>query len=78
MVFSRSMPVLTVLKLVSVPPSQRLVTKYIPLREASSRMASWACFFVPTKSTVPPLATASDTKRKALRASPTVFCRSMM
>jgi hypothetical protein len=72
------MPVRMVLKLVSVPPSQRLVTKYWPEREASSRTASWACFLVPMKRTVPPLATASETKRSALRARPTVFCRSMM
>ncbi len=72
------MPVLMVLKLVSVPPSHRLVTKYWPERLASSCTASWACFFVPTKRTWPPRATASEMKRKALRARPTVFCRSMM
>ena len=77
-VFRRSMPCLMVLKLVSVPPSQRLVTKNCPARAASSRMTSWACFLVPTKSTEPPRAVTSATKRKAARASATVFCRSMM
>jgi hypothetical protein len=33
---------------------------------------------VPTNRTEPPFATASDTKRSAWRASPTVFCKSMM
>ena len=37
-----------VLKLVSIPPSQRSVTKYWPARVASSPMMSLACFLVPT------------------------------
>ena len=68
----RSMPCFTVLKLVSVPPSQRWVTKYWPERVASSTMTSWACFLVPTNRTVPPLAVASTTALSAPRNSLTV------
>ena len=48
----------TVWKLVSMPPSQRWLTKGIPTRFACSAIASWACFLVPTNITLPPLATA--------------------
>jgi len=72
------MPCLIVLKFVRVPPSQRVVTKNWWERFASSVMVSCACFLVPTKSTEPPRAVTSLTKRKAARAMWTVFCRSMM
>ena len=49
-------------KLVSMPPIQRSVTYGMPTRWACHWMVSWACFFVPTKSTVPPLATRSRVK----------------
>ena len=39
---------------VSRPPSQRLLTYGMPTRAACSATAFCACFFVPTKSTVPP------------------------
>ena len=39
---------------VSRPPSQRWFTYGMPTRFACSSTASCACFFVPTKSTVPP------------------------
>jgi hypothetical protein len=41
-------------QLVRRPPSQRCDTYGMPQRVAWSRTASWHCFFVPTKSTVPP------------------------
>jgi hypothetical protein len=44
---------LTVLKLVSMPPSQRSSTKGTPARCASSRTISRAWRLVPTNSTVP-------------------------
>ncbi len=50
---------LMVTKLVSMPPSQRLVTYGWPARTASCITGSWACFFVPTKSTLSPRATVS-------------------
>lgn len=43
-------------KFVSMPPSQRWFTKNWPLRSASSLMASWACFLVPTNKMLSPLA----------------------
>ena len=48
-----------VTKLVIMPPSQRLLTYGWPARMASCMTGSWACFFVPTKSTVSPRATVS-------------------
>ena len=59
--FRRDSRLLTVLKLVSMPPSQRWLTYGIPTRVACSAMGSWACFFVPTKRMVPPWATVSLT-----------------
>ena len=50
-----------VTKFVSVPPSQRLFTKNIPQRFASSSMASWAWRLVPTKRTFLPWEAASVT-----------------
>ncbi len=55
----RAMPVRIVRKLVRVPPSQRLVTKCIPARAASSWTISCAWRLVPTNSTWPPLPTTS-------------------
>ena len=49
-------------KLVSMPPIQRRLTKYIPERAASVWMVSWACFLVPTKSTGRLLAAMVRTK----------------
>ena len=43
----------SVRQFVSSPPSQRLLTYGMPTRFACSATASCACFFVPTKSTVP-------------------------
>ena len=57
----RSRPVLMVRKLVSVPPSQRLTTKKLPERTASSRTISWAWRLVPTIRMWPPRATVSTT-----------------
>ena len=75
---SRSSEPFTVLKLVSVPPSQRWVTWYCPERAASSRMTSCACFLVPTNSTDSPREQMSMTAWNAPRKSFTVCCRSMM
>ena len=47
-------------------------------RPASSATTSWACFFVPTKRTEPPLAVRSRTKSEASLKSLRVFCRSIM
>ncbi len=58
------MRVWMVFQLVSIPPSQRWVTKYSPQRRASSAMVSWACFLVPTKRTGRGLSTwFSQTRR---------------
>jgi len=69
---------LTVLKLVSMPPIQRRLTKYMPQRAASVWIVSCACFLVPTKSTGRPLAATLRVKSHASSRSRTVFCRSMM
>ncbi|MNX77080.1 hypothetical protein D3C86_1086040 [compost metagenome] len=53
---------LMVSKLVSMPPSQRWLTKNMLQRSASSRMVSCACFLVPTKQMFLPWATMSRTK----------------
>ena len=74
----RSMRFFMVLKLVSMPPIQRRLTKYMPQRAASVWIVSCACFLVPTNSTRPPLAATSRTKSHASSSSRTVFCRSMM
>ena len=62
---SRWMRLMTVWKLVSMPPSQRWLTNGIPTRVACSEMASWACFLVPTNRIWPPRATVSLTKAYA-------------
>ena len=59
--FSRSSDFLIVAKLVSMPPSQRLFTKYMPQRCASRSTACWACFLVPTNSTLLPSSTVLRT-----------------
>ena len=56
------MRLLMVWKLVSMPPSQRWLTKGMPTRRACSSTDSWACFLVPTKRIWPPLATVCLTK----------------
>ena len=65
-------------KLVSVPPSQRLVTKNCSARRASSSTISAACRLVPTNSTCPPRATVSLRKSKARLKSRAVWSRSTM
>src|SRR5919204_4452379 len=74
----RSMRFLTVLKLVSMPPIHRRLTKYMPQRAASVWIVSCACFLVPTKSTGRPLAATLRVKSQASSSRRTVFCRSMM
>ena len=69
---------LTVWKLVIVPPSQRLFTKNMLARWASSRTMPWAAFLVPTKSTGEPWDTTPVTNRLASMRQRAVFCRSMM
>ena len=59
---SRPIRFLIVVKFVSMPPSQRLLTYGWPARVASWAMGSWACFFVPTNRTYSPRATVSRTK----------------
>ena len=76
--FSRLMDFWTVAMLVSKPPSQRWLTKYIWQRTASSAMASCAWRLVPTKSTFLPCAAISWTNRAASLNIFKVFCRSMM
>ena len=68
----------TVWKFVSRPPSQRSLTYGWPTRVACSASTSCACFFVPTKSTVPPWATVSLTKSYARSMYASDCCRSMM
>ena len=62
---SRPIRFLIVTKLVSMPPSQRLLTYGWPARVASWATGSWACFFVPTKRTWSPRATVSRTNSRA-------------
>ena len=69
---------LIVFQLVSMPPSQRALTKYCAERLAASAIGSCACRFVPTKSTRPPAATTSDTACSARLRSGTVCVRSRM
>ncbi len=63
---------------VSSPPSQRLFTYGMPTRAASVATASWACFFVPTKSTVPFRSEIARAKAYASSSSCWVCWRSMM
>ena len=65
-------------KLVSRPPSQRWLTYGMPLASAQFLTESRACFFVPTKSTVPPLPATSTAKSRAWLSSCSVCSRSMM
>ena len=67
-----------VFQFVSMPPSQRALTKYCAERFAASAIASEACRFVPTKSTRPPFATVSLTAWRARCRRGTVCARSMM
>ena len=67
-----------VLKLVSVPPSQRVVMKKELERPASWTTVSCACFFVPTISARPPSAAMFAMKAMASSSIRSVFCRSMM
>ena len=67
-----------VTKLVSMPPSQRLLTNGMLARTASAAIGSWACFFVPTNSTSSPRATVSRTKSRATSSRCAVWARSMM
>ena len=62
---SRESRLCTVLKLVSMPPSQRWFTYGIPTRVASAWIGSCACFLVPTNRIVPPCATVCLTKSYA-------------
>ena len=62
-----------VVKLVSSPPSQRWLTKYIPQRCASSAIASWAWRLVPTNRIVRPSAARFVANCSASRNSFAVF-----
>ena len=75
---SRPMRFLIVVKLVSMPPSQRLLTYGWLDRAASWATGSWACFLVPTKRTWSPRATVSRTNSRATSSRWTVWARSMM
>ena len=74
----RSMEPLTVLKLVSMPPSHRCVTWNWPAATAASATMSAAWRFVPTKRTFWPRATAWLTNCVAAISWIAVFCRLMM
>ena len=65
-------------QLVSRPPSQRWLTYGMPTRLASVATESWACFFVPTKSTVPPRWAMFCANAYASSSSCCVCCKSMM
>ena len=67
-----------VLKLVSMPPSQRWLTHGMPQRAASRAIASRAERLVPTNSTLPPSATVCLMKSAASRYIGSVFSRLMM
>jgi hypothetical protein len=67
-----------VLKFVSMPPSQRSVTKNCPQRAASSTTACLACFLVATNSTCPPARTALVIAVRASWMHASVLWRSMM
>src|SRR5262247_1087468 len=67
-----------VLKLVSMPPSQRWLTKGISQRRASFSTASRAERLVPTNSTLPPSATTPFTKFAASEYIGCVFSRLMI
>ena len=65
-------------KLVSVPPSQRLLMNGMPHRSASCSTMRRACFFVPTNRTCSPDETTSRTFSTASSRARTVFARSRM
>jgi hypothetical protein len=65
-------------KLVSVPPSQRSVTKGMPTPLACCSMAPLACRLVPTNSTSRPSATVRCRNRFASSMPLTVSLMSMM
>jgi len=67
-----------VFQLVSVPPSQRELTKYWAERLAASATPSWAWRLVPTNRIRPPRATVSLTACSARCSSGTVWARSMI
>ena len=75
---SRPIRFLMVTKLVSMPPSQRLLTYGWLARVASWATGSWACFLVPTNRTWSPRATVSRTNSSATSRRWTVWARSMM
>ena len=74
----RLMERLMVLRLVIMPPSQRSHAYGWPVASAVSLMVSWACFLVPTKSTLPPLATMPLRNSAAASICDAVCTRSMM
>ena len=76
--WSRSIRSEIVRQFVRRPPSQRWLTNGMPTRLASSRTASWACFLVPTKRTVPPRSAMFRTNACDCSRSDSVCCRSMM
>src|SRR5205085_10439623 len=67
-----------VFQLVSMPPSQRWLTKCWPLARAASAIGSCAWRLVPTNSTLPPARTVAATKSSARANSGTVCDRSRM
>ena len=67
-----------VVKLVSMPPSQRKVTYGMPTALGLFLDRSCACFLVPTNRTVLPFATESRRNAYVRSIAPVVFCRSMM
>jgi hypothetical protein len=74
----RSSDFFTVRKLVSVPPSQRLLTKSWLARSDSICTGAAACRLVPTKSTLPPPAVTSRRKSSASWKRSSVWSRSTM
>ena len=78
MSFRRLIDCLTVLKLVSMPPSQRWSTNGVPQRSASSRMISRAWRLVPTNRIVPLFEDSWRTNFIASWYMARVFSRLMM
>ena len=77
-VFRRLIEPEMVFQLVSMPPSQRWLTKCWPERRAASATGSCAWRLVPTNRTLPPAATLAFTNSSARANSGTVCERSMM
>ena len=67
-----------VLQLVSIPPSQRWLTKCWPHAFAASAIGCCAWRLVPTNNTLPPACTVAETNSSARANSGTVCDRSMM